>query len=70
MGCQRGHPHRDEGALGCRHRADGRQELVRPGAIDDAQDRLAALRQLEGPLPAILLLRSTLDESSLHQPVN
>ena len=35
MGRQRGHAHRDEGAFRRRHRPKGRQELVRPGPIDD-----------------------------------
>ena len=70
MGCQCGDAHRNEGAFSGRHRSDGGQELIRPGPIDDPQDRLPTLGQLEGALAAVLVLRPPLDEPALDQAID
>jgi hypothetical protein len=46
--------HRDERPLRSWHRADGRQELIRPRPIDGAQEGLAALREADRPLAPIV----------------
>ena len=70
MGRQRGDAHRHDSALGGRQRADGRQELVGPGAVDHAQDRVAALGQTERPLAPVLGLLVALDEPAPDQAVD
>jgi [acyl-carrier-protein] S-malonyltransferase len=62
--------HRDERPLGRRHRADRGKELVGPRPVDDAEECLASLGQLEGPLAPVLRLCPSLDEPPTHEPVD
>ena len=55
MGRESSHAHRDQRPFGGRHRSHGRQELVRPGPIDDPQQGRPAGGELERPLAAILV---------------
>lgn len=65
-----GNAHRHERPLGRRQRPDRRQELIRSGAIDRAQQGLTALRERDEALAAILRLLAPLDQAALHEPVD
>ena len=47
MGGESGNAHRNEGSFGSRHRPDGGEELIGPGPVHDAEERLAARGQLK-----------------------
>jgi hypothetical protein len=65
-----GDAHRHDRALGAREWADGRQELVRASAVDDAKDGVAALRQAQGPLATVLRLLVALDETAANETID
>ena len=67
---QRGHAHRDELPFGRREGAHRRQELIRPTAVDEAQQGVTALGQPERALAPILLLLAALDEPAPDEPVD
>ena len=60
--------HRHDRPLGRRQRPDRRQELVGAGAVDHAQDGVAALGQAQRPLAAVLGLLVALDEARRTRP--
>ena len=51
MGCKRRDAHRDQRALGGRHRPDGRQELVCPGPVDTPFFEATGAEGLRGTIP-------------------
>ena len=67
---ERSDAHRDDRSFGAGQGPDRDQELVGARSIDDAQDRLAALRESDRPLAAILRLGLALDEAPAHQAVD
>ena len=70
MGREGRHAHRHDGALRRGEWPDRTQELIGPRPVDHAENRVSALRQAEGPLPAILGLLVALDESATDESVD
>ena len=70
MGRQRGHAHRHDRPFARRQRPHRAEELIRPAAIHDAQDRAAALGQPQGPLAPVLGFLLPLHEATPDEPVD
>ena len=72
MGGKGHYAHRHDGSLRTGQGPDRREELIRPAAIDDAQDGAPALGQVKRPLAPILRLLVALDEpppgEAVHEP--
>lgn len=67
---ERGHAHRDEGALGGWKGTDGRQELIGSGSIHGSQDRVAAMRQHDRPLPMVIGFLPAFNESAPDEAID
>ncbi len=70
MGREGSNAHRDEGPFRGRQRADRREELVGSRPVHDAEERLAALRQLERALAPVLGLGPALHEPPADKAVD